>query len=190
MFESRIEMSIVQKIEIAKNIFMPIIGIGTWEMREKTLLYKILDTALSAGYRFIDTAHVYGNEVLIGKILKLLLPKYNLSRADVFITSKLPTTHQGSALARQAIEESLKNLQTDYLDLYLIHFPGKSSFFPKPNYFELNFSGAYKVKTCDSATLRRLRSESWAVLEEFQSESFYFSLHQCILNLCVCCRIW
>uniref|UniRef100_A0A915KF37 NADP-dependent oxidoreductase domain-containing protein n=1 Tax=Romanomermis culicivorax TaxID=13658 RepID=A0A915KF37_ROMCU len=74
-------------------------------------------------YRFIDTAYLYGNEKVIGELLEDLLPKYQLKRRDIFLTSKLPTSHFGSKLALEAFKESLENLKTDYLDLYLIHFP-------------------------------------------------------------------
>lgn len=144
-------MPLSKHFEIAKGILMPSIGVGTWEMRDETVLYNVIDTALAIGYRFIDTARVYGNEAFIGKSLKLLLPKYNLDRRDIFITSKLPTSHQGTEKAQQALETSLKDLQVDYIDLYLIHFPG-----------------AQKVSPTDHETLHRLRKESWQVLEQYQ----------------------
>lgn len=58
-------------------------------MRGRALIYEVLDYALEAGYRLIDTAVVYGNEEDIGEALTTLLPKYNLNREDIFITSKL-----------------------------------------------------------------------------------------------------
>ncbi|KIH49782.1 glyoxal reductase domain protein, partial [Ancylostoma duodenale] len=81
---------------------------------------------LSCGYRFFDTAQVYGNEAALGRVFKELLPKYDLEREDIFITSKVSPANQGTDLARKSIKKSLANLQTDYIDLMLIHWPGTS----------------------------------------------------------------
>ncbi|CAG9857323.1 unnamed protein product [Phyllotreta striolata] len=102
---------------------MPLIGFGTYQIQGDELIKEVLDLALSAGYRLIDSATVYGNEVSIGKALKELLPKYNLTRKDIFITSKLAPSDQGER-AYVALERSLRNLDCDYIDLYLIHWPG------------------------------------------------------------------
>ncbi|CAH1108157.1 unnamed protein product [Psylliodes chrysocephalus] len=102
---------------------MPLIGFGTYQIHGDELIKDVLDLALAAGYRLIDSATVYGNEVSIGLALKELLPKYNLTRKDIFITSKLAPTDQGTK-AYVALERSLRNLDCDYLDLYLIHWPG------------------------------------------------------------------
>jgi 2,5-diketo-D-gluconate reductase B len=59
---------------------MPIIGLGTYEVKSEKVIKDIIDAALEVGYRFIDTAQVYGNEKYIGSALKELLPKYNLTR--------------------------------------------------------------------------------------------------------------
>ena len=61
---------------------MPRIGLGTWEVRGEKTIHDVVDAALGAGYRFIDTAQVYGNEKSIGIALKELLPKYNLTRLE------------------------------------------------------------------------------------------------------------
>lgn len=103
---------------------MPLIGFGTFQIHGKQLIRDVLDHALRAGYRSIDTAAVYGNEGDIGIALKQLLPKYNLKREDIFITSKLgPSDHGDKAVS--ALETSLRNLDCGYLDLYLIHWPGQ-----------------------------------------------------------------
>lgn len=73
---------------------------------------------------FLDTAAVYGNEEDIGKALTEILPKHNLKRSDIFITTKLAPTDQGHINAKRAALKSLKNLQLSYIDLYLIHWPG------------------------------------------------------------------
>ncbi|RCN42623.1 putative glyoxal reductase [Ancylostoma caninum] len=105
---------------------MPILGFGTYQIRNESTLHGVVDAALSCGYRFFDTAQVYGNEAALGRIFKELLPKYDLEREDIFITSKVSPANQGTDLARKSIKKSLANLQTDYIDLMLIHWPGVS----------------------------------------------------------------
>ncbi|ULU00864.1 hypothetical protein L3Y34_001346 [Caenorhabditis briggsae] len=105
---------------------MPLIGMGTWQIRNEETLYKVIDEGLKEGYRFIDTAQVYGNEAAIGRILEKVLPQHNLKREDIWITSKLGPANAGLKEARKSIEKSLKDLKVDYLDLMLIHWPGSS----------------------------------------------------------------
>ncbi|GAB0091894.1 Aldo-keto reductase [Sergentomyia squamirostris] len=116
--------------ELSKNILlnsgheMPLIGLGTYTITDPTVLHDALDYALGAGYRHIDTATVYRNEAFIGNSLKILLPKYNLTREDLFITSKfIPLAKDNESYVIEAVEASLRNLQLNYLDLYLIHWP-------------------------------------------------------------------
>ncbi|XP_077863655.1 putative oxidoreductase YtbE isoform X2 [Saccoglossus kowalevskii] len=98
------------------------------------------------------TAAVYQNENLIGNALKTLLPKYGLKREDLFIISKLGPKDHGSELAYKACLESLEKLQCDYLDLYLIHWPGKQ-----------------KLKSEDPRH-KQYRKESWFEFEKLFSE--------------------
>ncbi|CAJ0568362.1 unnamed protein product, partial [Mesorhabditis spiculigera] len=128
---------------------MPKLGLGTWQVRNESIPAAV-DAALASGYRFIDTAQIYGNEAAVGKALKEALPKYNLQRADIFITSKLAPANQGPG-AEKAIEQSLKNLQTDYLDLLIIHWPGSSN-------------------PSESPKNKELRKQSWETMEKFYDE--------------------
>lgn len=83
--------------------------------------------ALAAGYRHFDTAVVYRNEEQIGSALKELLLKYKLRRDEIFLTSKLiPIANKGPEYVATTVKNSLRQLQTDYIDLYLIHWPGVS----------------------------------------------------------------
>jgi diketogulonate reductase-like aldo/keto reductase len=79
----------MMKTQLPSGNYMPLIGFGTFQIRGRALIRNVLDHAFAAGYRQIDTAAVYGNEQDIGTALKELLPKYNLKREDIFITSKL-----------------------------------------------------------------------------------------------------
>lgn len=115
-------------------------------------MYKTLDEALKLGYRLIDTAGVYKNEEDIGSALKELCPKYGLTRSDLFITSKLGPACQGTQAAYDACVQSLQHLQMDYVDLYLIHWPGISKLKPHEE---------------GHAEARR---QSWMTLERLQKE--------------------
>lgn len=99
---------------------------GTYQVIGDEVIRSI-DLALSAGYRHFDTAVVYRNEEHIGSALKNLLPKYNLKREDIFITSKLiPIANKDDDYVVDTVKTSLRKLQIDYIDLYLIHWPGVS----------------------------------------------------------------
>ncbi|KAL1492178.1 hypothetical protein ABEB36_012663 [Hypothenemus hampei] len=102
---------------------IPLIGLGTYMVEGFARTRDVLDHALSVGYRLFDTAKMYQNEVHIGAALKDLLPKYNLQRKDIFITTKLLPSDHGEK-AYDAILESLTKLDCEYIDLYLIHWPG------------------------------------------------------------------
>ncbi|CAG9821155.1 unnamed protein product [Phaedon cochleariae] len=116
-------MSTNLKFRLPTGEIMPLIGFGTWMLRGDKVLTKTLDLALKAGYRLFDTADMYGNEAEIGRALKELLPKHNLSRKDVFIQTKLDPGNQGGR-SYKALRQSLYNLDCEYIDLYLIHWPG------------------------------------------------------------------
>ncbi|CAG05741.1 unnamed protein product [Tetraodon nigroviridis] len=114
-------------------------------------MHQAVDAALAAGYRAFDSAAVYRNESDLGQALKELLPKYGLTREDVFITSKLGPKHQGEG-AKEAALRSLAQLGVDYLDLYLIHWPGTQN---RPVSDQRNPGN---------------RARSWAALEELHAQ--------------------
>ncbi|KAJ9579011.1 hypothetical protein L9F63_024886, partial [Diploptera punctata] len=103
---------------------MPMVGLGTYRVHGQSVIYRVIEAALRAGYRSFDTAAVYRNEEAIGLAFKSLLPKYNLKREDIFLTTKLDPSEHGKGKTTKAVHESLEKLGTSYLDLYLIHWPG------------------------------------------------------------------
>ncbi len=86
---------------------------------------KAVRYAIECGYRHFDCAWVYGNEDVIGKVLKTAIEESNgkLKREDFFITSKVWNSFHSKDLVNKCLNETLKNLQVDYVDLYLIHWP-------------------------------------------------------------------
>ncbi|XP_060519618.1 aldo-keto reductase Mvan_2161-like [Cylas formicarius] len=111
------------KYELNNGNFMPAIGLGTSRITGADRVKDVLDKALAAGYRQFDTAAAYNNEEDIGNALEELLPKYNLTRNDIFITTKFSPWKQGENVT-DALHDSLRKLKTPYIDLYLIHWPG------------------------------------------------------------------
>ncbi len=101
------------------GIKIPAIALGTWQVAEGEEGYLTCLNALRTGYRHIDTALAYENESSVARAIT----DSGLSRADVFITTKLPAEIKTYEGAKECFERSLKNLDTDYIDLYLIHAP-------------------------------------------------------------------
>ncbi|RFN58489.1 aldo/keto reductase [Marixanthomonas ophiurae] len=101
---------------------MHAIGLGTWKATGSDVKNAVKE-ALYAGYRHIDTAAVYGNEEVIGEALAEVFAEGNILREDVFITSKLWNDAHQEGQVIPAVEDSLKKLKLDYLDLYLVHWP-------------------------------------------------------------------
>lgn len=106
-------------ITLNNGVKIPAIGFGTWQVAPGEEAYISCLNALKAGYRHIDTAYAYGNEAGVARAIK----ESGISRDEVFITTKLPADIKDYEGAISCFNESLKNLETDYLDLYLIHAP-------------------------------------------------------------------
>jgi alcohol dehydrogenase (NADP+) len=101
---------------------MPAQGLGTWQV-EPAAVGPMLSTALRLGYRHIDAAAIYGNESAIGAALARALGSGDVTREQLWITSKLWNDAHDPAQVRPALERTLRDLRLDWLDLYLIHWP-------------------------------------------------------------------
>ena len=102
------------------GIHMPLLGLGAYDMHGEEAIKAVKD-ALDIGYRLVDTAEMYENEEAVGKGIA----SSNISREDVFITSKVNNTSQGYDETLRAFDRTLNLLGVEYLDLYLIHWPIK-----------------------------------------------------------------
>jgi alcohol dehydrogenase (NADP+) len=101
---------------------MPAVGLGTWRADKKKVGKAISHAILNCGYRHIDCAAIYGNEKEIGAAFKEVFSSGKVKREDVFITSKLWNTEHDPSHVEKACRQTLKDLQLEYLDLYLIHW--------------------------------------------------------------------
>lgn len=117
---------------LSNGVEIPCIGFGTWQTPDGTVAEEAVKAAIAAGYRHIDTAAVYGNEVGVGRGIKAS----GIDRKDLFVTSKVWCTERGYEKALAACEKTLQDLQLDYLDLYLIHWPASYNHFD--NWEEIN----------------------------------------------------
>lgn len=105
-------------IKLNNGVDIPVLGFGTYKLLGKDA-FESVSYALEVGYRHIDTAKIYENEEFVGEAVK----KSGLKREEIFLTSKVWNTDRGYDNTLKAFELSLKKLNTDYLDLYLIHWP-------------------------------------------------------------------
>ncbi|MFE9653328.1 aldo/keto reductase [Micromonospora sp. NPDC006431] len=103
-------------VPLSGDVRIPLLGFGTWQATGRAGYDAVL-AALDAGYRMIDTATMYGNEAEVGRAVK----ESGLRREDLFLTTKMLPDQVGRE--REAIEASLRALDTDYVDLWLIHWP-------------------------------------------------------------------
>lgn len=110
-------------VELANGTHMPYLGLGVFQMPNEQIK-EAVHAALDFGYRHIDTAAFYENEDGLGEAIK----SHSLPRKDIFITSKVWNTDQGYDETIKAFNQSLEKLQTDYLDLYLVHWPVKGKY--------------------------------------------------------------
>lgn len=108
----------MEYVTLNNGVKMPILGYGVYQTPPEDTEKCVLD-AISVGYRSIDTAQAYGNEQGVGNAIA----KCGVSREELFITTKVWISNAGYEKAKASIEESLKKLQTDYIDLLLIHQP-------------------------------------------------------------------
>jgi diketogulonate reductase-like aldo/keto reductase len=112
-------MTHIPQMTLANGVTMPQFGLGVYQVKEGTEVERAVTAAIDAGYRLIDTASLYGNEVGVGNAIK----KSNVPREELFITTKLWNNDQGYEQTLAAFEISLEKLGLDYIDLYLIHWP-------------------------------------------------------------------
>lgn len=143
----------MKTIKLYNGVVMPCMAIGTNWMSYKEL-YAVMRAGFEAGFRAIDTARDYGNEPIVGDVLKNVLNDLRMSRTDIFVTTKIGNGQQMKGNINEQIEESLRNLQTDYVDLWLMHWPYPDFF--KSTWMKMSdvYSKTDKVRAIGVANFR------------------------------------
>ena len=136
--------SIYDCFKLNNDMKIPCVGFGTYKAAEVNNV-EVLKTAIEAGYRYFDTASFYQTEDFLGQAIR----ESNLPREDFFLVSKMWKDEMGYQQTKDALEKSLKRLGTDYLDIYLIHWPRPSA---------------------DCENWKELDLETWRAMEELQKE--------------------
>ena len=136
-------MSLQDTYTLSDGVEIPKIGFGTWQMPNDDHTTKVVENAINVGYKHIDTAQMYGNEEAVGRGIK----NSGVDRNELFVTTKLNNMNHSYELAKESIDESLRLLQLDYIDLFIIHWPNPKQF--RENWKESNI-------------------ESWRAMEEAQ----------------------
>ena len=117
------KLKIGSRVALSDGNSMPLLGLGVWDAKSGKETYDAVIHALSKGYRHIDTAEMYGNEKDVGSAVI----DSGIAREEIFITTKLWDSGLGYDHALNAFDASLKKLNLEYIDLYLIHWPEKGS---------------------------------------------------------------
>ncbi len=124
--------SLTNTYRLSNGYEIPIVGFGTWQTPDGDVAVSSVKEALAAGYRHIDTAQGYKNEESVGQAIK----ESGIPREEIFLTTKLWNANHSYDLVMSSFEESLQKLQTDYIDLFLIHWPNPVAF--RDNWGEAN----------------------------------------------------
>ncbi len=109
----------MQQVALNNGVAMPLLGFGVFQITDEAVCEQSVVDAIGTGYRLIDTAASYLNEAAVGRGIR----RSGIARDELFVTTKLWIQRNGYEGARAAFERSMKRLQLDYLDLYLIHQP-------------------------------------------------------------------
>lgn len=141
-------------ITFNKGFSIPSIGLGTWQITDRSTLVNTIKSAYDIGYRLFDIAAAYGNEISFGKAIK----EASIPRDEIFIQDKAWNTCRGYEKVQEACKSSLKKLKTDYLDLYLIHWPASKKLYE--NWAEIN-------------------NETWRGMEKLYKEGFVRAIGVC-----------
>lgn len=111
-------------VTLNNGVKMPAVGFGVFQIQDADTTQQVVEEAIKTGYRLIDTAEAYGNEEAVGKAIKAS----GVPREELFITTKAFIQHMSYEGAKEAFAESLKKLDLDYIDLYLLHQPVGDTF--------------------------------------------------------------
>ena len=141
-------------IMLRNGMLFPEIGIGTWQITDREIMQQVIRSGYDAGYRLIDTAAAYRNEIAIAKAIEVI----GLKRSELMISDKVWNTNRGYEQVQEACKRSLKKLKTDYLDLYLIHWPASTKLYPD---------------------WERINADTWRGMEKLYQDGFVKAIGVC-----------
>lgn len=150
---------------------MPSVGLGTWKI-SKDIAANIVYEAIRCGYRHIDCASDYGNEKEVGKGIKRALDERILTRDELFVTSKLWNTYHKRQNVKPALLKTLADLQLDYVDLYMVHFPISLKYVP----IEKRYPPEWLYDPSDPENAKLVLEDAplvhtWAAMEDVKEEA-------------------
>lgn len=147
---------------------IPNLGLGTWKSAKGEVKNAVL-AAIDAGYRHFDCAYIYDNEEEIGQAIKQRIKDGTIERDDIYITTKLWGTYHQPSKVEQGIMQSLKPLQLDYVDLYLIHTPCGLKFVDEKTNFPKDADGKLMIDDISYV-------ETWKAMEKLVASGLTISI--------------
>lgn len=156
---------------------LPTVGLGLWKAESETIP-ELIPAAIQAGYRHFDNAADYGNEVEVGQALQTAITEGLCQREDLWLTSKLWNTFHEPQRVREACEKSLSDLQTDYLDLYLIHFPIALEYVP----IETRYPAGWVDPEADETKMQPIKvplRDTWEAMQQLVKDGLVKNIGIC-----------
>jgi diketogulonate reductase-like aldo/keto reductase len=173
-------------VKLNSGAGMPAIGFGTWQIDSQDKASDAVKTAIAVGYRLIDTARIYSNEQGVGVGIK----ESGVPREEIFITTKLWNGDQGYESGLKAFEKSLKTLDLEYLDLYLIHWPATDKRAESWKALqEIHSKGLAKAIGVSNYTVRHLKellenSDVTPAVNQIEFHPFIYEEQKAVLEFC------
>jgi len=172
----------MHKQELRTGDQLPSIGLGTWKI-DQEIAPQVVREALEVGYRHLDCACDYGNEVQVGRGIAAALADGLCRREDLWVTSKLWNTYHAPEHVRLACERSLADLGLDYLDLYLVHFPISLRYVP----FEQRYPpGWFFDPAADRPRMEEAAvpiAQTWVAMEQLVTAGLVRNIGVCNFNV-------
>jgi D-xylose reductase len=157
---------------------IPQVGFGLWKIAQNDCA-DVVYQAIKIGYRHLDSASDYGNEKAVGVGIKRALDDGLCQRSDLWVTSKLWNTYHAKAHVSLALERTLSDLQLEYLDLYLIHFPISLQFVPFDTRYPPEWVFDPEAESPMMKTSKVPLNETWGAMEEMRSQGLTKQIGVC-----------